>query len=85
MVPARPNIDLIFNLIDKSKSPLQSSPSSLNPEAWYELLRGYLGSLGTTVFDNLIYGTQIGAEGLEYFILLRNLISSETNRPFIIS
>ena len=72
-------------LINKSKPLLQSSPSPLNPEAWHKLLRGYPGSLGTTVYNILIYNTQIGYESLEQLILLRNLTSSETNRPFIIN
>ena len=85
MVPARPNTDLHFSHVDKSRPPLQSSPSPLNPEAWLELLREYPGSLGTIVCDILIYGTQIGYEGPEQLILSKNLTSSEMNRPFLTS
>lgn len=74
--PPRPNTTNCFQLVDALRLPLQNSPSPLKPVAWTKLFNSYPGSIQIHLPIILSFGAQLGYEGPDAFILLKNLASA---------
>lgn len=63
-------------MVDTSKPPLQISPSPFIRYAWVALLQHYPGPLPTYIDHILYFGTQIGYEGPDNYLISPNLKSA---------
>jgi hypothetical protein len=73
----RPNTIISFPLFDNSHPPLTDSLSSFVIEAWNRLLDPYSGHLPETLMGIMKYGSLVGYDGPDVFILSKNLKSAD--------